>query len=165
MIFPQFKNTARIDSIRSLYDPLAALVRPHITLAFPFESPMTNDEWGLILDRRLQGIRPFELTLYGLSKHADHFGHYLFLNISQGKEELIRIHRDFYDNEFRDFHNGFQHIPHMTVGKLPTAELLNKAFDSIPPLKETFTTVVSKISVEMIGDHDESIIVLEKELK
>ena len=43
MIFPEFDNIDSIDRIRSKYDPLAELVRPHITLVFPFESDITND--------------------------------------------------------------------------------------------------------------------------
>lgn len=44
MIFPQFNNIEIINEIRHRYDPLANLLRPHITLVFPFESDMTNDE-------------------------------------------------------------------------------------------------------------------------
>ena len=44
MIFPQFNNIETIDEIRDRYDPLAKLVCPHITLVFPFESEITNDE-------------------------------------------------------------------------------------------------------------------------
>ena len=40
MIFPEFENMEIIDNIRKKYDPLAELVRPHITLVFPFESQM-----------------------------------------------------------------------------------------------------------------------------
>jgi len=42
MIFPEFENMEIIDNIRKQYDPLADLVRPHITLVFPFESPLSN---------------------------------------------------------------------------------------------------------------------------
>ena len=57
-----------------------------------------------------------------------------------------------------------QYIPHMTIGKLPTIELLNNAFNDIKSIDDTFSTIVKKISVEMIGDNEESIIIIEKEL-
>ena len=44
MIFPTFENIEIINSIRDKYDPLANLVRPHITIVFPFESDMSNEE-------------------------------------------------------------------------------------------------------------------------
>lgn len=52
----------------------------------------------------------------------------------------------------------------MTVGKVSSLELLNKAFDNVNKhYNEKFSTVVKKISVEMIGDYQESIIVIEHE--
>ena len=53
----------------------------------------------------------------------------------------------------------------MTFGKVFSLELLNKAFDDVNKhYNEKFSTVVKKISVEMTGEHQESIIVIEHEL-
>ena len=71
MIFPEFDNIGFINKIRSKYDPLAELVRPHITLVFPFESDMTDDEVRNALGLRLEEIRKFDLTLHGFSKNID----------------------------------------------------------------------------------------------
>lgn len=164
LIFPEFQNIEIIDNIRKQHDPLAGLVKPHITLVFPFESPMSNEELTHILNIRLQGIKPFELTLGGVSQQEDFFGNYIFLNVLQGAETLKNIHQILYDNEFKEFDIGLQYIPHMTIGKLPTVELLHNTFRNIPLTNETFSTIVEKISVEMIGANEESIIVIEKEL-
>lgn len=164
MIFPEFENMEIIDSIRKQYDPLAELVRPHITLVFPFESQMSNAELTDIFNERLQGVKPFDLKLGGVSKKEDVFGNYLFLNVIQGVKEISFIHQVLYDNEFKEFDMGLPYIPHMTIGNLSSGELLNNAFNSIKLLEDTFSTVVKKISVEMIGDNEESIIVIEKEL-
>lgn len=164
MIFPEFNNMEIIDNIRKKYDPLAELVRPHITLVFPFESQMSNTELTDILNRRLQNVKPFVIKLKGISKHEDNFGNYLFLNVIQGIEEIRFIHQVLYDNEFKEFHMGVSYIPHMTIGNLSSVELLNKAFSEIKSVDDTFSTVVNKISVEMIGDNKESIIIIEKEL-
>lgn len=69
-----------------------------------------------------------------------------------------------YENEFNEFDIGIPYIPHMTIGKLSTTQLLNNAFDDIKYIDNTFSTIVKRISVEMIGEHEESIIVIEKEL-
>ena len=153
-----------IDKIRKQYDPLAELVRPHITLVFPFENEMNNEELEQILNKRLQGIKPFELKLSGISKQEDTFGNYLFLEVIQGIEEVNYIHQVLYDNEFKKFDLGLKYIPHMTIGKLPTAELLNEAYNNIKSVNDTFSTIVKKVSVEMIGDNEESIIIIEREL-
>lgn len=52
----------------------------------------------------------------------------------------------------------------MTVGKVSSMELLDKAFDDVNKYNDKFSTVVKKISVEVIGEHEESIIVMEHEL-
>jgi hypothetical protein len=44
MIFPEFKNIDVINDIRKKSAPLAELVLPHITLVFPFDSKLTNEE-------------------------------------------------------------------------------------------------------------------------
>lgn len=164
LIFPEFQNMEIIDNIRNQYDPLAGVIKPHITVVFPFESRMSNEELMHILNERLQGIKPFELKLGGVSKQEDAFGNYLFLNILQGTEVIGYIHQVLYDNEFKEFDIGLQYIPHMTVGKLPTVEALNSAVRNIGSISDTFSTIVNKISVEMIGENEESIIIMEKEL-
>ena len=165
MIFPEFENIDFIDKIRSKYDPLAVLVRPHITLVFPFESDMTDDEIRAILEKRLEDTRRFDLALHGFGKQIEKFGNFLFLNVTQGKGEITKIHDILYANEFMKFNLGFPYDPHMTVGKTRTAEELNEAYEDASSCNEVFSTIVTKISVEMIGEHEESIIIIEKELK
>lgn len=70
----------------------------------------------------------------------------------------------FYDNEFKEFNIGLKYIPHMTIGKFPTADLLQDAYNNIISVNDIFSTVVKKVSVEMIGDNEESIIIIEREL-
>lgn len=164
MIFPKFENAAVIDDIRKKYDPLAELVRPHITLVFPFDSSMSNEELEQILEKQLVAIKPFTLELGGFSKQEDRFGNYLFLNVLQGAEELSLIHKLLYEGELQEFDLGFGYVPHMTMGKLPTVEQMDEAYAEVCNCQERFKTVVNTISVEMIGENEESIIVIEKEL-
>ncbi|MGN0552262.1 MAG: 2'-5' RNA ligase family protein [Oscillospiraceae bacterium] len=164
MIFPDFENMEVIDNIRAKYDPLAKLVRPHITIVFPFNIEMSNDELLHILDARLNGIEPFRIELQGFSKCENRFGNYLFLNVCKGADHISDIHDVLYCNEFRICDFGSQYIPHMTVGKLSNVEKLNKAYEDIKDIKCRFTSVIDKISVEMIGENEESIIILEKHL-
>ncbi|MDF2543352.1 MAG: hypothetical protein K0S47_3070 [Herbinix sp.] len=164
MIFPQFENISIIDDIRKKYDPLSELVRPHITLVFPFESEISNDDLAQLLEKRLIGINSFDMTLNGFSKRNDRFGNYLFLNITKGIDEVKNIHNMLYEHEFKKFDLGYGYVPHMTVGKLSTIQLLDEAFDDISLNFEIFSTIVDKVSVEIIGKSEESIIAIEKNL-
>lgn len=165
MIFPRFENIEIIDEIRKKYDPLAALVRPHITLVFPFEIEMTNEKLSRVLDNRLKNVKPFHIKLKGVSKEKDDFGNYLFLEVVEGMDKLCTIYNILYENEFKKLDLGLQYVPHMTIGKLPTVELLDDAYNHVKSMEDCFSTVVDKVSVEMIGDNEESIIVIEKKLK
>ena len=166
MIFPEFENSEVIDRIRAKYDPLAGLVRPHITLVFPFEGEFGNDTVARVLENRLAQIKPFDIRLKGITGHYGSFGNYLFLNIIQGMNEIVKIHDVLYANEFRHYHMGLleEYVPHMTVGKLPSKEMLDAALATVEHIEDEFVTTVRKISVEMIGENEESIIVIEKML-
>lgn len=165
MIFPEFENIDVINDIRKKYDPLANLVAPHITLVFPFGSELTNEELNLYLKECLRDIKPFKIELEGFSKQEDRYGNYLFLNVVQGMDAIKNIHNMLYKDKLKQFDAGYDYVPHMTVGKLSSIELLDKAFDDVNKCNDKFTTEVKKISVEMIGEHEESIIIIEYELK
>ena len=165
MIFPTFENIEIINSIRDKYDPLANLVRPHITIVFPFESDMSNEEVTDILNKRLMGIAPFDIELKGFGKYTDASGNYLSLYLTKGADVIKRIHDMLYGNEFKAYDIGVEYVPHITVGKLPTKEEMEVAYEEIRDIDEVFSTKVRKISVEMIGENEESIIIIEKELE
>ena len=52
MIFPDFEQMEIIESIREKYDLLYQLVKPHITVVFPFDMDVSNEELSKILERR-----------------------------------------------------------------------------------------------------------------
>lgn len=164
MIFPEFDNMEIIDKIREQYDPLAKLVRPHITIVFPFESNRSNGELKAILEARLKAVKSFRLELSGISKQEDRFGNYLFLEVTQGKKEICHMHDILYQNEFSIYDLGLPYVPHITLGKLPEVHKLNEAYNKVKDMREPFSTFVNKVSVEMIGDNEESVIVAEIDL-
>ncbi|MBE6063574.1 MAG: 2'-5' RNA ligase family protein [Clostridium butyricum] len=165
MIFPEFENMGIINDIREKYDPLANLVLPHITLVFPFDSELTNEEIKLHLQRSLRDIQPFKIELSGFSKQENRYGNYLFLNVVQGAYIIKNIHNMLYSDKLKQFYMGNNdYIPHMTVGKLSSVELLDKAFEDVSRYNDKFNTIINKISVEMIGEHEESIIIIEHNL-
>lgn len=57
-----------------------------------------------------------------------------------------------------------EYVPHMTVGKLPSIDLLDEVFEDVVKYRDKFSTVVKKISVETIGENEESIIIIEQEI-
>ncbi len=62
-IFPNIPNLEMINRIRDMYDPLAKLVAPHITVVFPFEPEMGDAELGAFLERKLEHVRSFTISV------------------------------------------------------------------------------------------------------
>ena len=164
MIFPEFENIDVINDIRKKYDPLADLVLLHITLVFPFDSELTNEELNLHLKECLSNIQSFKVELEGFSKQENKYGNYLFLNVVQGMDIIKDIHDRLYKDKLKQFNVGYDYVPHVTVGKVSSMELLDKAYDDVNKCNDKFSTVVKKVSVEMIGENEESIIIIEHEL-
>lgn len=158
MIFPHFNNMEIINEIRKEYDPLAEKVKPHITLVFPFTSELSNAELIEWLNTALKDTESFKLKLTGFSKAEDRFGNYLFINIFEGKEEIINIHNALYNGILKEFKMKYAYEPHMTVGKLKTKTDRDNALKKLEQCTNTFETVVDTITIEMIGEYEESII-------
>lgn len=165
MIFPRFNNIEIINDIRKQYDPLANLVLPHITLVFPFNDKMSDNELKIHLKLLLNDVKSFQLELKGFDKQVNSYGNYLFLNVGQGIEEIKDIHNILYSGKLSRFKINYDYIPHMTIGKLNSIELLDKAYENINKYNCKFRTIINKIHIEMIGNHEESIIIGERELK
>ena len=165
MIFPKFSNMEIIDRMRRNYNPLADLVRPHTTLVFPFHSDIADAELGSHIENAISGIRPFSLQLAGTFKQEDAFGNYLFLDVKEGKKQLIQLHDRLYSGALSSFSSEIPYSPHMTLGNLENRNALHAAYEAVKSISESFSTVADTISVEKIGKQGESIILMEKKLK
>lgn len=169
MIFPQFENINIINKIREKYDPLAKHVRPHISLVFTFESSLTSSELNEHLKKVLNGTRCFRLTLQEIVKIDNPLGMYLFLDIKQGNEEIKEMNLKLYTGILQAYKpewlNEETFMPHMTIGSFTSREDLNMAFKDTELIKESFTTIVDKISVEIIDENEDSIIETEVDLR
>ena len=149
LIFPKFKNINKIQELRIKYDPLANLVAPHITIAFPFSDNISNEELIRKLTNLLENFKPFTIVFKGLSLSKDN---YIFLNCIQGKREIIQLHDKIYKNILPShFKDSIKYVPHITLGKSNNIKEFT-LFDV------EFKTIVDQISIELIGKNEESII-------
>ena len=150
LIFPKFKNINKIQELRNKYDPLANLIAPHITIAFPFSDNISNEELIKKLTNLLKNFRPFTIVFKGISLSEDN---YIFLNCMNGYQEIIDLHNEIYKQILSShLKKSIKYIPHITLGKASSIQELD-SFDY------EFKTVVDEISIELIGEHEESIII------
>lgn len=150
LIFPKFKNINKIQELRDKYDPLTNLIAPHITIAFPFSDNISNEELIKKLTNLLKDFKPFTIVFKGLSISYDN---YIFLNCIQGNQEIIQLHDKIYEQILPShFKKSIKYIPHITLGVANNIDNLN-AFE------DEFKIIVDEISIELIGEHEESIII------
>ena len=158
LIFPQFTNIEKIENIRKQYDELYKILPPHITLAFPFESSMSNDELKDRLMQVLKSVKPLEIVMSGVSLHKDENikTNYIFLNVVSGVKEIKILHNEIYEKVLNQ-KMSFEYIPHITLG---TTENEQIEFE----LNNKFKTIVTKVFVEEIGENEESNVLFEVDL-
>ena len=155
LIFPKFNNIDKIQEIRNKYDKLANLIPLHITLAFPFFDKISNEELIDKLSYLLKNFFPFDIIFSGLSLSDDN---YIFLNCIKGRENLIYLHDEIYKKILSShFNDSITYVPHITLGQASSIDELNG-------FNYTFSTFVDEISIELIGENDESIIIKNIEL-
>ena len=157
LIIPKFNNCNKIQNIREKYDELFNIIVPHITLAFPFEKDISNEQLKTQLIDITKNIKPFKIKCKGITLRKDEkFNtYYIFLNIIEGKEIINEINYKIYENILNDIDiKEYKYEPHITLGNT------NNPNEKIE-LNEEFETIVNSIVVEQIGENEESIIEFE----
>lgn len=157
LIFPKFNNINKIQNIRKRYDELFNVIMPHITLAFPFNNNISNEQLKKKLENIVADIKPFKIKCKGIVLKNDERinTNYIFLNIVEGKEIIQKIHSQIYEKILKDVDiKKYNYEPHITLGTInnPNEEI---------KLNDEFETMVESITVEQIGENEESIIEFE----
>lgn len=152
VLIPQFRGIEMVENIREKYDPLARTINAHIALVTPFESTFSTKELENWIKKVLNRMEPFELELRGISMASNAFENYLFLNIVRGREELMQLNGVLYDGLLREFKSDVPYIPHLTLGKLPSKEALDSAYEEVRKIQNTF---VARIETVYIVSYEE----------
>lgn len=154
LIIPKFNNIHKIQMIREKYDELFDKIEPHITLAFPFRSNISNEKLKQQLTDIIRDNNPFRIKCKGVTLRKDKRinTYYIFLNIVEGKEIINEINHKIYENILNNVDiKKYNYEPHITLG---TTNNSNEEIE----LNEEFETIVDSIVVEQIGENEESII-------
>lgn len=156
IIFPEFSNINKVDELRRKFDPLYRLIKPHITVVFPFESDIKRNDLKNHIIEALIGIKSFKILLKGITGTPDG---YLFLNVKKGNDEIIEIHDRLYSGILKKFlQREFTYFPHMTIGRIEDKSGLEQALKETEDFNDIFETRVEKIYVEVIDESEKSAI-------
>lgn len=151
LIFPKFKNMNKIQKIRKKYDELAEILPPHITIIFPSKIDFNNKEIKNKLIDIVKKYSCFKIKCNGLTfvKDKKINKYYIYLNIIDGEDMIRDMSMDIYNN-LLDKEIPNEYFPHITLGTV----------DKIIDIKmdEIFESDINEISIEKIGENEESII-------
>ncbi|MBQ3408725.1 MAG: 2'-5' RNA ligase family protein [Clostridia bacterium] len=151
LIMVNFPNIDKIKDIQKKYYDIANKIEPHIAVAFPFNSEITDEELYNKLYEVLSKYKPFKIVCHGVSIPVGE-SNYRFLNIVENKDIIKNISDDIYKNiipECLEYRNKYNYDPHIS--------LVNKPLDEEIELDDTFEMIVDSLYVERIGDNDQSI--------
>ena len=158
LIMVNFPNIDKIKDIQKKYYDIADKIDPHIAVAFPFDSEISDEELYEKLCKVVEKYKPFKITCHGVSTPVGE-SHYRFLDVVENRDIIKSMSDDIYANiipehlEHRDKHN---YVPHISLANLPLDEEIE--------LDDTFEMVVDSLYVERIGSNDESIKLFDVEL-
>jgi 2'-5' RNA ligase len=111
---------------------------------------------------------PFHIKLRGITP-STLFGNYLFLNIIEGSNQIVELHKRLYSYILKGFYpkwlSGRDYLPHMTVGNINDLETFYKAVEETKNIDDVFQTTVEMISVEIIDENEDSTIEIEVSLR
>ena len=133
-----------VADLRRRYDPLAELVRPHITLVFPFDSDISDQELRAHVGACVRNIAPFRAVLTQVTGHEEE---YLFLNVKHGNDDLVALHDLLYGGPLAQYlSTEHTFLPHMTVGMIEDKQEWRKALQVASALSIRLEFVVTEVS-------------------
>ncbi|HHT7191297.1 TPA: 2'-5' RNA ligase family protein [Bacillus cereus] len=163
LLFLKNISINEIEDIRQKHDPLFGLIPPHITIVFPFESSISNDE---LKSHVLNVSTRIEIIESELANRITSVGNYLFLEVEKGKEQIEELHDKLYTGPLLQFlRRDIPYIPHVTVGRKESSLLAAELARELPSFQQNLHCLIDRISVERIGGSGESIIEFEVPLR
>ncbi|HEY1015621.1 MAG TPA: 2'-5' RNA ligase family protein [Herpetosiphonaceae bacterium] len=151
VILPAFPNMAEIQAVRRRYDPNLELIGPHITLVFPFESPMGSSELRIHIEGATAGLAPFPVRLGGITAQE---GEYLFLNVKRGNDAIVDLHDRLYGGPLAPhLDRAYTFTPHVTIGRLPDRPALDAALADTAQTDLACEVLADTVSVYSFWPH------------
>lgn len=163
LLFPEFTDPI-IHEIRSQHDPLATKIGPHLTLVFPFESLLSNQDVISHMKQTLAETAPFEVVFSGVT--GDWPSGYVFLNVKQGNDFLFALHDKLYQGILRDYlWREVHYLPHVTLAQTGDYQVFQEILEKTKNWHQSYKVKVKTILLESIDEEEQSLIEYRYQLK
>lgn len=151
VLFPAFSNSEQIDAVRSAYDPLATKIPPHITLVFPFDSPLSTGQLAKHAVRAVESSGSFLISLGKPQVKHD----LIWLPVEQGGLQIVALHSLLYRGPLAcHLDSSRLYEPHVTVARPPQND--SRVRSAVMSLQGPFEAVVDELVIERIMPDDRS---------
>jgi 2'-5' RNA ligase len=125
-LFPELEDAAGLFAFRSAHDPLASCIAPHVTLVFPFESPLSDAELVAFVTRIGSATPSFRLEFGSAERHDGGviYGDVIWLPVTVGADAVTKLHDELYAGPLGDYlSRSHAYQPHMTIGRVAPSEI------------------------------------------
>lgn len=127
-IFPAFSADSGVQAFRARHDPLALCIPPHITLLFPFEDEVGDEELVRHIEGAVQRLGSFAIGFAAPVVVDDRL---IWLPVRDGEGAVAELHARLYGGIMKKhLRPEIPYRPHVTLGvakKNNAAELLKEA--------------------------------------
>lgn len=144
--FPAFEDLARIERFRERHDPMAGEVAAHLTLVFPFPTPLSALQVQTHVRKVAAGWPPIPVTFRAVRAQANEF---VFLMAGRGGASIAGLHGRLYSRSLRPhLRADLPYEPHITIGRCPEPARLEAALgDAERELGAEFSDVIREVSL------------------
>lgn len=147
----------QIQDFRKRYDPLGALVEPHVTLVFPFELDSPDE---VLIEHVLSKVASTAKFSASIHQRPKTYSGYVFLPIDEGTAQVKELHDLLYVGLLEQFRPDRLYVPHITIGRVSN-ENSHDILEATKGLKIETRIMINTIKIERIGPNGESEIISE----
>ena len=123
--FPAFEGIERIEAYRRQYDPMARDLAAHLTLVFPFPTPLTKLQVETHVKRVAAGWPPIAVTFRQVRATDNEF---VLLMAARGAASIVALHDRLYTRSLAPhLRRDLPYEPHMTLARCPEPARLEEA--------------------------------------
>ena len=149
VIYPSLEDDSKLQELRKKYSPYYNVIKPHITLVFPFPD-IDREEMENHICKILESFTRFNLRLVGLVRSFDNW---LFLGVEEGNERIVELHNQLYTGILREhLRKDIEFTPHVGLGLFKTDEEYQKAESEARELNLDYRCKVESIHLLHLKD-------------
>jgi 2'-5' RNA ligase len=149
--FPSFEGIERIESFRAKHDPMARLVRAHLSLVFPFSTAQSALQVSTHVQRVVSRFPPIAVTFRPVRLFANEF---VFLMATRGAAAVVELHDRLYTRSLRaKLRRDLSYEPHITLARNADLAALEGAFaEALEQFGDELGAVMREVSVLAVGE-------------